>query len=172
MVDNTNIDVTVRSNTDSLSERAVHDSLVDMLRDELILGEAFLAGIVPKRDGDMAAHVSHRLDDSGAIIEGAVGIPEIHKASESDPFSAKYPLFVDKGTGIFGDHGTIFPSEKQFMYIPPERGIPGFLRSSKGQSGRGFMFATYSFMLAMLEMNGEIFRAELSARLNSDKTLT
>lgn len=164
--------VSITSNTQALSEKVIHDSLVNMLKDELLLGEAFLAGIVPKREGDMAAHVGHRIDDKGIEIEGAVGIPEIHKTGESDVLSGQYPLFVDKGTGIFNEHGTIFPKEKQFMYIPPERGIPGWLRSSKGQPGQHFMFATFSMMVSLLEMNGQIWKADLAAKLNADKSLT
>lgn len=175
MPDNPQIEiVAIRSNTDAISGRAVHDSLVNMLRDELLMGEAFLAGIVPKRSGDMAEHVGHRgPDDAGEIIDGSVGIPEIHKSDESDPFSAKYPLFVDKGTGIFGEHGTIFPKEKHFMYLPPERGggteYPRFLSSSEGQAPRGFMLETFAFMSAWLKVNGEIWKSELAAKLNADK---
>jgi hypothetical protein len=169
MADNPELEVVgIRSNINSLSEKAFHDVLVNLVRNELLVGEVALKTLVPKREGDMAAHAGHKGPiDTGLEIEGSVGIPEIHKAGESDPFSAKYPLFVDEGTGIFGEHGTIFPKEKRFMYIPPDRGIPGFLRTSKGQEGRHFMAKTFSIMQAMLQINGELFRSELNTKLKA-----
>lgn len=170
MSDQPEIEIDVRSNIDKLSEKAVHDTLVNYLSDELIAGETILKFLVPKKDGDLEAHAGHRgPDDDGIEATGVVGIPEIHKAGESDPFSAKYPIFTDKGTGIFGEHGTIFPKEKRFMYIPPDRGIPGFLRTSKGQEGHHFMVATFASMVAMLQINGEKFKADLTAKLKSDQ---
>lgn len=170
MPDNQTIQIDVETNIDSLSARAVHDCFVNLVRNELLMGEVALKALVPKRTMDMAAHTGHKGPvDGGIEIEGSVGIPEIHKSDESDPFSAKYPLFVDKGTGIFGEHGTIFSKEKQFMYIPPERGFPGFLRSSKGQPGKEFLFATFTTMVAMLKINSDAFKAELTAKLDADK---
>lgn len=161
--------VAIESNTDRLSGRVVHDALVNLVKNELRVGEDAMKALVPKFEGDMAAHVSHKGPfDSGLEVEGSVGIPEIHKAGESDPESAKYPIFVSKGTGIFGDHGTIFPKAKQFMYIPPDRGYPGFLRSSKGQKGNDFLAATYAVMVAMLQINGEIWKAEITNKMKAD----
>ena len=165
-----NLTIEVKSNTDSLSARAVHDCFVNLVQTEIEGGEVFLKALVPKREGDLFAHAGHKGPiDGGLIVEGSVGIPEIHKQGESSLESGKYPLDVDQGTGIFGDHGTIFPREKRFMYIPPERGIPGFLAHSKGQRGRGFMAATYALMVASLQINGQKFRAELTARLKADQ---
>ena len=162
----------ITSNTDRLSARAVHDSFVEFIRNEALMGEVALKSFVPKRSLDMAAHAGHKgPEDSGMIIEASVGIPEIHKTNESSPFSAKYPLFVDKGTGIFAEHGTIFAKEKEFMYIPPERGYPGFLRSSKGQPPKEFMAATFSTMVALLRINSDVWKKELTARLEADKSL-
>lgn len=168
--------VSIRSNTDGLSARAVHASLVEFIRDELIDGEAILKAVVPKREGDLFAHVGHTGPvDMGAIIEGSVGIPEIHKSGESDPLSAKYPVFADKGTGIYGGEGIIFAKRKEFMYIPPERGggteYPLFLRASKGQRGQHFSLIAFANMVAMLEINGEKFKAELTSRLDLDKEM-
>ena len=162
----------IRSNTDRISAHAVHDAFVNLVRNELLQGEVALKALVPKRSMDMAAHAGHKGPvDSGPIIEGSVGIPEIHKSDESDPFSGKYPIFVDKGTGIFGEHGTIYPKDKKFMYIPSERGYPGFLKSSKGQPPREFMMATFSVMVALLKVNTDIWKAEMIAKLQADKDL-
>lgn len=165
-----NLKIEIKSNTDSLSAHAVHDCFSNLVKTEIESGEIFLKVLVPKREGDLFAHVSHSGPfDAGFEIEGSVGIPEIHKAGESDPFSAKYPIFVDEGTGIFGEHGTIFAKKGKFMYIPFYRGEPGFLHDSKGQRGRGFMAATFALMSAMLSINGEKFKAELTSKLQSDK---
>lgn len=165
-----NLKIEIKSNTDSLSAHAVHDCFSNIVKAEIEGGEVFLKALVPKRERDLFAHVSHSGPfDAGFEIEGSVGIPEIHKTGESDPLSAKYPIFVDEGTGIFGEHGTIFPKQKKFMYIPPDRGFPGFLANSKGQEGKHFMAATYALMAAMLQINGEKFKAELTSRLESDK---
>jgi hypothetical protein len=173
MSGNQEIYVKVESDTDSLSARAVHDCFVNFVRAELEGGEVFLKALVPKREGDLFAHVGHKGPyDSGIEIEGSVGIPEIHKTGESDPFSAKYPIFVDKGTGIFAKGDTIFPKDKKFMYIPPGRGYPGFLAHSKGQRGKDFSLAAFSLMIGMLQVNGERFKAELTSRLDVNKILT
>lgn len=161
--------VRITSNTDKLSAKVIHDVLINLVRNEAIVGETALKALVPKREGDMAEKAGHTGPvDEGEEIKSSVGIPEIHKVGESDPLSAKYPLFSDQGTGIFGEHGTIFPTKKQFMYIPPQRGIPGFLRSSKGQEGKEFLAASYAVMVAMLQINGNIFKAELTTRLQAE----
>jgi hypothetical protein len=164
--------VEIKSNTDRLSDRAVHDTLVNFVRNEALMGEISLKALVPKRTLDMMRAAGHKGPyDMGAEIEAAVGIPEIHKDDESSPFSAKYPIFTDKGTGIFAEHGSIFAKEHETMYIPESRGIPGFLRESKGQPGREFMMATFSTMIAMLKINGEVWRTELTSRLKTDQII-
>lgn len=173
MNDNNQIEFIIRSNTDSISAHAIHDCFSNLIKSELEGGEIFLKALVPKLSGDMFARIGHKgPNDDGSVIEGSIGIPEIHKIGESDPLSAKYPVFVDEGTGIFGERGTIFPKNKKFMYIPPNRGYPGFLAHSKGQEGKGFMAVTYALMVASLKINGEKFKHELAARLNINKSLT
>jgi hypothetical protein len=114
----------------------------------------------------MFSHVGHSGPfDDGFEITAAVGIPEIHKTDESSPYSAKYPVFVDKGTDPFS------AKTKDFMYIPPARGYPGFLKTSRGQQGHHFMAATYAVMASMLRINGEVFRAEVTSKLKVDQTL-
>lgn len=161
----------IKSNTDKLSAKAVHDSAVNLVRNEAIFGEIMLKALVPKHEGFMAEAAGHKGPfDDGTDVIAAVGIPEIHKSNESDPFSAKYPLFAWKGTGLFGDepHDIFSKRPGGFMYIPLERGSPGFLFRSKGQEGKPFIQATYISMVEAMKINGELFKAELSTRMKSD----
>lgn len=163
----------IKSNTDKLSGKTLHDSAVNLVRNEAIFGELMLKALVPKHEGFMAEAAGHKGPfDDGTEAIAAVGIPEIHKPNESDPFSAKYPEFVSKGTGLFGDEPDyIFAKrDKGFMHIPPERSDRGggFLFKSKGQEGKPFMAATYISMVEAMKINGELFKAELSEKLKSD----
>jgi hypothetical protein len=161
----------IKSNTDKLSGKAVHDVAVNLVRNEAIFGEIMLKAFVPKHEGFMAEAAGHKGPfDDGTDVVASVGIPEIHKPGESDPFSAKYPEFVAKGTGLFGDtpHDIFAKKYPGFMYIPPERGAPGFLFKSKGQVGKPFLQATYVSMVEAMKINGEIFKSELTARMKSD----
>jgi hypothetical protein len=168
--------VSIKSNTDALSERAIHDTLVSFVRNEALMGEVALKALVPKRSMAMAAAAGHKGPyDEGLEITAYVGIPEI-PPDESDPSSGKYPIFVDSGTGIFADHGTIVAKEHDFMHIPASRGggteYPMFLKQSKGQEGKHFMAATFAVMINMLQTNAEVWKTELTSKLDADKTLT
>ena len=154
----------ITSNTDKLSSLVIHDTFSNLVRKEMEGAETFLKALVPKRTGDLFAHVGSKGPfDDGFEIEASVGIPKIKKDGESDPFSQYYPIFVDQGTGPFG------PKTKEAMYIPPSRGYPGFLYESKGQRGQHFAAAAFALTAAMLEINGEKFKAELTSRLQAAK---
>jgi hypothetical protein len=162
----------IKSNTEKLSDRALHDTLVNFVRNEALMGEVALKAIVPKGDTlALTRAAGHKGPyDEGAEITAYVGIPEIHKAGETDPLSAKYPLFVEKGTGIFGDsHSEILPKTREFMKLPTKGDYGIFHKHVKGQEGRGFMLVTFSVMVGMLRVNGDAFRVELTSRLKSDK---
>ena len=162
----------IKSNTDRLSEKAVHDTLVDFIRNEALMGEVALKALVPKGDTLSLTRAAGHTGpyDDGLEVTAHVGIPEIHKTDESSPTSAKYPIFVDKGTGIFGDsHSSIFPKTKEFMKLPPKGDYSIFHKSVKGQEGKEFMMATFAVMIAMLKINGETFRAELMEKLKADQ---
>ena len=165
----------IKSNTDKMSARAIHDSLVNLVRTEAFIGEDFMRAIVPKFDGTMAASVGHRGPiDGGLEIDAAVGIPEIHKPDESDDYSAKYPLFVNEGTGPYASRGPIGPKRGFWMVVPPERSTMGagrniYMMRTMGQRGRHFTAATYAVMAGMLAVNGEKFRAEVTAKLMADQ---
>jgi hypothetical protein len=164
----------VKSNTEKLSDRALHETLVNFVRREALMGEVALKAIVPKGETlSLAREAGHKGPfDEGYEITASVGIPEIHRSGESDPLSARYPIFVDKGTGIFGDKDSrIFPKTKEFMKLPPKDDFSIFHRSVKGQKGQEFMLATFSAMVGMLRINSEEFRKEFSAKLKADKLL-
>jgi hypothetical protein len=168
------LEIYVRSNTDGLSARVLHDCLYNLVETELIGGETFLKALVPKKTGSLEQHVGHSGPfDEGIEISGSVGIPMIEKTSESgsyDPNSSLYPLFVDKGTGIFGDkESPIFARKGEFMKLPPDGINSMFQREVKGQRGHEFMAATYGLMKAMLEINGAKFKEELRVKLKADQ---
>lgn len=172
MADNAQIEFHIVSNTDKISDKVLHDTLVNFVRNESLMGEVALKAIVPKGESlSLTREAGHRGPyDEGAEITAYVGIPEIHKPGEIDPLSARYPIFVDKGTGIFGDRDSrIFPNTKEFMKLPPKDGYSIFHRSVKGQKGQGFMAATFSTMVNMLRINGEAWKTELTKKLQSDK---
>lgn len=174
MAENIDLEISVKSNTEKLSDRALHDALVNFVRNEAVMGEIALKALVPKGETfSLTRAAGHKGPyDEGAEVTAYVGIPEIHKAGETDPLSARYPLFVDKGTGIFGDsHATIFPKTREFMKLPPKGDYSIFHKHVKGQEGRGFMAATFSAMVAMLKINGEAFRVDLTSKLKADKLL-
>lgn len=169
-----NISIEVRSNTDSLSARVLHDCLYNLVETELIGGETFLKALVPKKTFALEHNVGHSGPfDEGIEISGSVGIPMIEKTSESgsyDPKSSLYPLFVDKGTGIFGDRESpIFSRKGEFMKLPPDGIHSIYQKEVKGQRGHEFMAATYGLMKAMLEINGAKFRDELKLRLKANQ---
>lgn len=162
----------IKSNTDNLSERAVHDTLVSFIDHEAIMGEIALKSFVPKGDTlALTREAGHKGPyDDGLEITAHVGIPEIHADDKLSPNAPKYPVFVDQGTGIFGDtHSPIFPKISEFMKLPPKGDLPIFHKSVKGQEGKEFMAATFAFMLGMLKVNGEAFRAELITKLKADQ---
>lgn len=169
-----NVEFYITSNTEKLSDLALHDTLVNFVRNEIVMGEVALKAVAPKGESlSMAREAGHKGPiDEGYEVTGYVGIPEIHKVGESDPLSAKYPVFVDKGTGIFGDtHSEIFPKTRHFMKLPPKGDFSIFHRSVKGQKGQEFMAATFAVMVGMLRINGEEFKKELSTKLESDKLI-
>lgn len=174
MADSINLELSVRTNTEKMSDRALHDTLVNFVRNEALMGEVALKALVPKGDTlSMMREASHKGPfDEGGIVTASVGIPEIHKAGEADPDSAKYPLFTDRGTGIFGEsRSEIFPKTREFMKLPPKGDFSIFHKHVKGQEGKEFMLATFSVMVNMLKINSEVFKTELSEKFKADKLI-
>jgi hypothetical protein len=171
-MDDQQIRVEIKSNTDSLSARAVHDALVHMVGDSAEEGADFLKMAVPHRTLAMAMAAGHHGPvDDGINVSASVGIPPIVNPGGSfDPNSMRYPMFVDKGTGIFGDYHTpIFAKRSEAMKLPPDGVHSIFQHEIKGQEGQFFMKKTFEFMKASMSINAEHFKAELKSKLTADK---
>ncbi len=150
------IEIRVRSNVDRLSEMAIRRFLADSLTDTVKEAEEFLRFIVPKDTGEMAAHVGHT-DASFEKLSAAVGIPRIETAkgvtpavkdmfSPGEQDSGDYPLFRDRGTGIFGPaHEPIHARRVSVMKWEGHEGHPIFRSEVAGSEGSHFMLATYAF---------------------------
>lgn len=150
------IDVHVESNVEKLSETAVRRFLADALTGTVEDAEEFLSFIVPKLSGELAGHVEHT-EAAQENLAAAVGIPPIHKDTGVTPAvkdmfapgeqdSDDYPLFRDRGTGIFGPaHEPIHARKVSVMKFDGPMGHPIFRAETKGMEGAHFMLATYAF---------------------------
>lgn len=153
------LDIQVESNIDRLSETAIRRFLGDALSDTVKDSEEFLRAIVPRDTGELAAHVGYKAaeEGDGGLLRAAVGIPPIDRArgltpalkdliapGEQDP--SDYPLFRDRGTGIFGPaHAPIHARRAEVMKFDGAEGHPIFRSEVKGSEGDHFMLATYAF---------------------------
>jgi hypothetical protein len=155
--------VAVRSNVDRLSVEAVHtlyERAIDRTAED---GADFLRGVVPKREGLMAARVGHHESSATGedVIEASVGIPRIDEASNimgspGAQDSGNYPLFTDRGTGIFGPIHMPIVARSGHMMRWEDGGQVFFRREVKGQVGKHFMLETYEMMhRAILPANVE-----------------
>lgn len=167
--------VEVRSNVDRLSASAVHRLFVDMISRTTHAGETFLKSIAPRGSTEKLARAvtSSGPHDAGDHIDAAVGIPPIadvadrmaHKPSPdfftpSGHTAADYPLFRDRGTGMFGPaHAPIHSHTGGPMKFEGTDGNLVFARSVQGQPGGHFMLATFEEMRRVaLPADAEIFR--------------
>lgn len=153
------LDIKVESNIDRLSEIAIRRFLGDALSGTVEDSEEFLRAIVPRDTGELAAHVGHKAAEEvdGGLLRAAVGIPPIDRAHGLTPAlkdlmapgeqnSSDYPLFRDRGTGIFGPaHAPIHARRGEVMRWEGAEGHPIFRSEVKGSEGSHFMLATYAF---------------------------
>ncbi len=172
--------VEVHTNIDSLSSSVLHDSLVRMIDNAAKHGAEFLRGAVPKRTGDMAAHVgSKEAHEIAGLVEAKIGISEVTKAGGYGPGvpypgeqqKSHYPLFVDRGTGIFGPtHSRIFPRRGARMFYE-EDGRFFAPTSTQGQRGQHFMAETFAFVEVILRTDQSIREAldAMAARATVEK---
>jgi len=160
----------IKTNISNLSERAVHRTLVDLVDHVASEGGDALKAIVPHDIGELAKHAGHKgPHDLGLEITASVGVLDIARPG-SDPVSMKYPIFVDKGTGIYGEsHTPIFAKRSHFMKLPPKEGYSTFQHEVKGQRPQYFMAKTFAFMLTSLDINGKRFKEELKVKLAADE---
>jgi hypothetical protein len=154
------LEVKVETNIDRLSETAIRRFLGDTLTGTVEDAEEFLRFIVPKDTGEMEAHVGHHsADPEAGIMHAAVGIPRIEHTdgpmvsaavkdmiSPGEQDSGDYPLFRDRGTGIFGPlHAPIHARRVHVMRWEGVEGHPIFREEVAGSEGAHFMLATYAF---------------------------
>lgn len=174
------LSTSVESNIDALSGEVLHLALVKLVDDLMRRGAEFLRGIVPKETGALAEHVgSKEAHEIAGIIEGRLGITEIHEAGgygaglphPGEQQRSHSPLFVDRGTGIFGPtHSPIFARRGGPMVFE-SGGHTVFAYSVKGQPGQHFMAETLAFVEAMLRTDLSIREAldEMAARARSER---
>lgn len=161
------IDVSVRSNVDALSGARLHQALIDMVERVVRDSAEFMRAIEPKRTGALEAATSHTdpVEDVVNIIEAKIGVTEIgqdvprSEAQSTIPGaqdSSHYPLFVDRGTGVFGPTASpIFArSARSMVFTIGERKI--FAGSVRGQRGQHFFAATAAFAEALLRTDQHI----------------
>jgi hypothetical protein len=152
------IEIRVEDNIDRLSETAIRRFLADAMTGTVEDSEEFLRFIVPKDKGTMAEEVGHHAARAEDVeLSAAVGIPRIETAGGVSPAvkdmfspgeqdSDEYPLYRDRGTGIFGpDHEPIHARKVEVMKWDGIEGHPIFRRETKGMEGAHFMLATYAF---------------------------
>lgn len=169
--------VEVRSNVDRLSTHAVHRLFADMVGRVTRAGEEFLRLAAPKGKTERLSQAvsSSGPKDDGLTIRAAVGIPPIDEAPSRmssrpspDFFSPvaggyatrDYPLFRDRGTGIFGPaHAPIHSHTGGPLRFEGAEGGIFFRRSVEGQPAGHFMLATFEEMRrAALPADAEIFK--------------
>lgn len=159
------IHVSVRSNVDALSAARLHQALLETVESTVADATAFLRAVEPKDTGSMEAHTDHtHAEDVTGMIEAKLGITPIEDAGMGSALksipgaqdSSHYPLFVDRGTGVFGPIATpIFARTGSSMHFEID-GRSIFARSVLGQRGQHFMAATYAFAQAAIRTDPHI----------------
>ena len=167
MANHENIEIEVRSNISALSSARLHQALVEMVQRTVEESTAFLHTIEPKRTGELVKHTNHSdaLEDVVGTIEAHLGVTPIEGGSTNTlalktipgaQETSHYPLFVDRGTGVFGPTGhPIFARTGHAMHFE-EDGRDIFARSVAGQRGQHFMAATEAFAEALLHTDPHI----------------
>jgi hypothetical protein len=163
----------IESNTRKLSGDSVHQTLSDMVKGITDDTEGFLKGIVPHGSTLALSEAvgSHGPVDVGIEFLAEIGIPAImDSTSIYNPGSMLYPIYVDKGTGIYGNNASaIYPFRANYMKLPPDGIHSIYQKSVKGQKGQHYMAATYAAMrLVTLPYWKEKFKAILKLRLQPD----
>lgn len=161
------IHVSVRSNVSALSADRLHQSLVDMVNSVVSGSEVFLRSAEPKRTGAMEAHTSSSkaTEDLVGLIEAKLGITAVEGAGsnvaalKSIPGaqdSSHYPIFVDRGTGVFGPTASRIFARTSRAMVFEEDGRTIFARSVAGQHGQHFMAATEAYAQTLLRTDQQI----------------
>jgi hypothetical protein len=156
--------VEVRSNVDRLSASTVHRLFADMIGRVMRSGEGFLRATAPRGKSERLSRAVSSVGphDDGDIISASVGVPPIAdapsrfaKTPSPDFFSPvagghgtrDYPLFVDRGTGMFGSaYAPIHSHTGGPLRFEGADGGVVFRQSVKGQPAAHFMLATFEEM--------------------------
>jgi hypothetical protein len=147
--------VGVRSNVDRLSASSVHELFRDLVGRANRSGRDWMRIVVPKGDSQRLARAVDTTGPSseGAAISASVGIPPILGADVSngtyfpgEQSSGDYPLFVDRGTGMFGPTHAPITGRRGWMVFEGREGTTVFAKSVAGQPGQHFMLSTYEQM--------------------------
>lgn len=157
--------VAIHSNVSALSADRLHQALVEMVRGIVVESARFLRAEVPKDTGRLAEAVDHsEVEDVAKTIEARLGIKPIGEAGLNAALrtvpgaqdSSHYPVFVDRGTGVFGPTASpIFARVGHKMVFEGERGTV-FAHSVEGQHGQHFMAATLAYAHALVRADQHI----------------
>lgn len=161
----------VRSNIGALSAERLHQALVEMVRSTVVEAARFLRAEVPKDTGRLAEAVDHsQVEDLAKTIEARLGIKPVGESfvpgaggqaisprSAYQPSdSSHYPVFVDRGTGVFGPTASpIFARVGHAMVFEID-GHTVFARQVQGQHGQHFMAATLAYVHALVRADKHI----------------
>ena len=167
MAEHEQIEVHIRSNVDALSADRIHQALVEMVQRNVEESTEFLRVIEPKRTGALEAHTSHTdaIESIVGQIEAKIGITPVEEAHDTNSVARNmspgaqdtdhYPLFVDRGTGVFGPTGSPIFARTGVMAFEID-GHEIFTRVVQGQRGQHFMAATAAFAEMLLSTNQQI----------------
>lgn len=161
--------VAVHSNVDRLSASTVHKLFVDMVYRSVHAGEDWLRIVVPKGRSlrmERAIGVSEPHDE-GDLTTAVLGIPHITEVDSSrgvpyfpgEQNAGDYPLFTDRGTGLFGPaHAPIY-GRRGPMRFEDAGGNVLFRSQVAGQPAKHFMLDTYEQLRRIaLPMEADRFR--------------
>ena len=179
MADEVYVDVDV-SDCDRLTARSFHHALVRLVDSLAEQGEHALQVNVPKGETERLLQAVAR----GEVIDGeflitsevgvheisGIGIPGVTPAakdifSPGQQSSSMYPLFVDRGTGIFGPAHAPIHARRVGVMRWEENGKEIFAKETKGQEGQEFMAKTYAEMIGLLAGEVEIFKVRVHNEL-------
>lgn len=149
---------------DSLNER-VDRWLTDLVDDTVDFAAGRLKEHAPGRIDELVTSDGPQFEPQFGVIEGMAGVtpdPTESFVSRRGSKRADWPLFVDIGTGIYGDTGkpiTALPGEQMGPLI--EHGMQFFFNEIKGQRPQDFSGAAARDTDAWIPMHIELVAKRL-----------
>lgn len=117
-------------------------------------------------DVDLAHETAPGHFESSAGVEPYVVPWEFHRGLGSDP--ADYPVYVDRGTGIYGDrHSIIYPIPGHVMGPIWYQGRQIYIKSSKGQPAQHFSDKAFADTVGWTPARIELALPELERKINT-----